>query len=111
VIEGLWITQRFVKLITEIIKQFTSGTSYLINWRLHVSVRTGPSSGLLMNQVSNAAYIDDGPVRTETCSLPFIKYDVPEVKCFNILVIKLVVHRDVFNQRVFKHCNNLTILL
>jgi hypothetical protein len=30
---------------------------------------------------------DDGPVGTETCSLPFIKYDVPDVSCFIILVI------------------------
>jgi hypothetical protein len=29
-------------LITKIIKQFTSGTSYLMNGTLHVSVRTGP---------------------------------------------------------------------
>jgi hypothetical protein len=32
---------------------------------------------------------DDGPVRTETCSLPFNKYDVPDVNCVIILVIKL----------------------
>jgi hypothetical protein len=31
---------------------------------------------------------DGGPVRTETCSLPFIKYDVPEVNCFINFVIK-----------------------
>jgi hypothetical protein len=30
---------------------------------------------------------DDGPVGTETCSLPCIKYDVPDVDCFIILVI------------------------
>jgi hypothetical protein len=32
---------------------------------------------------------DDGPVGTETCSLPFIKYkyDVPDVNCFIILAI------------------------
>jgi hypothetical protein len=44
-------------LITKIIKKFASGTSYLLNGRLHVSVRTGQSSGLLMNQVINVAYI------------------------------------------------------
>jgi hypothetical protein len=32
----------------------------------------------------------DGPVRTETCSLPFIKHDVPDVNCFIILVIILI---------------------
>jgi hypothetical protein len=41
---------------------------------------------------------DDGPIGTETCSLPFIKYDVPDVNCCIILVIKLLAHRDVFNQ-------------
>jgi hypothetical protein len=30
---------------------------------------------------------DDGPVGTETCSLPFNKYDVPDVNCFIILII------------------------
>jgi hypothetical protein len=33
---------------------------------------------------------DDGPVRTETCSLPFIKYDVPDVNYFIIVVIKCI---------------------
>jgi hypothetical protein len=89
--------QEYLPLITETIKQFTSGTSYLMNGRLHVSVRTGPSSGLLMNQVINAAYMT---VETETCSLPSIKYDVPDVNCF-ILVIKLLAHRDVFNQSIY----------
>jgi hypothetical protein len=42
-------------LITKIIKQFMSDASYFINGRLHVSFPTGPSSGLLMNQVINAA--------------------------------------------------------
>jgi hypothetical protein len=42
---------------------------------------------------------DDGPVGTETCSLQFIKYDVPDVNCFIILVIKLLAHRDVFNKK------------
>jgi hypothetical protein len=28
----------------------------------------------------------------------FIKCDVPDVNCFVILVIKLLAHRDVFNQ-------------
>jgi hypothetical protein len=31
---------------------------------------------------------DDGPVGTETCSLPFIKYDVPDVNaelCYHLL--------------------------
>jgi hypothetical protein len=42
---------------------------------------------------------DDGPVGTETCSLPFIKYDVPDVNYFIILVIKLLAHRDVFNKK------------
>jgi hypothetical protein len=41
---------------------------------------------------------DDGPVETETCSLPFFRYGVPEVNCFIILVIELLAHRDVFNQ-------------
>jgi hypothetical protein len=50
-------TLDFYQAITKIIKQFTSGTSYLINGRLHVSVPTGPSSGPLMNQVINAAYM------------------------------------------------------
>jgi hypothetical protein len=33
---------------------------------------------------------DDGPIGTETCSLPFIKYkyDVHDVNCFIVLVIK-----------------------
>jgi hypothetical protein len=39
---------------------------------------------------------DDGPVGTETCSLPYNKYDVPDVNCFIILVIQLLAHRDVF---------------
>jgi hypothetical protein len=47
---------KFLSLITKIMEQFTSGTSYLMNGRVHVLVRTGPPSGLLMNQVSNAAY-------------------------------------------------------
>jgi hypothetical protein len=42
---------------------------------------------------------DDGPVGTETCSLPFIKYDVPDVNCIIILVIKLLQHRDVVNKK------------
>jgi hypothetical protein len=29
---------------------------------------------------------DDGPIGTKTCNLPFIKYDVPDVNCFIILV-------------------------
>jgi hypothetical protein len=33
---------------------FTSNTSYLLCGRLHVSALTGPSSGLLMNQVSKS---------------------------------------------------------
>jgi hypothetical protein len=44
-------------LVIKIITQFMSGTSYLLYGRLHVSVLTGPSSGLLMNQASNAAYM------------------------------------------------------
>jgi hypothetical protein len=67
--------------------------------RLHVSIPTGPTSGLLMNQVINAAYMT---VETETCSLPSIKYDVPDVNCFIILVIKLLAHRDVFSQTVLR---------
>jgi hypothetical protein len=57
---GVWLkTSRCAKgIIIKIIEQFSSWTSYLMNGWLHVSVRTGPSSGLLMNQVSNAAYID-----------------------------------------------------
>jgi hypothetical protein len=35
---------------------------------------------------------DDGPVGTETCSLPFIKYDVPDVNCFIILITNWVMH-------------------
>jgi hypothetical protein len=42
---------------------------------------------------------DDGPEGTETCSLPFNKYDVPDVNCFIILIIKLLAHRDDFNQK------------
>jgi hypothetical protein len=42
---------------------------------------------------------DDGPVRTETCSLPLNKYNVPDVNCFIILIIKLLAHRDLFNQK------------
>jgi hypothetical protein len=47
---GVWLkTSRCTKsFIIKTIKQFTSGTSHLLNGRLHVSVRTGPSSGLLM---------------------------------------------------------------
>jgi hypothetical protein len=45
---------------------------------------------------------DDGPIGTETCSLRFIKYDVPDVNCFIILVIKLLAHRDIFNQKCYK---------
>jgi hypothetical protein len=41
---------------------------------------------------------DYGPVGTETCSFPFIKYDVPDINSFIILLIKLLAHRDVFNQ-------------
>jgi hypothetical protein len=59
-------------LITKIIKQFTSGTSYLMYAALMTWFIRRP---------------DDGPVQTETCSLPFIKYDVPDVNCFIILVI------------------------
>jgi hypothetical protein len=33
---------------------------------------------------------DDGPVGTETCSLPFNKYDVLDVNCFIISITKLV---------------------
>jgi hypothetical protein len=32
---------------------------------------------------------DDGPIGTETCSLPYIKCDVPDVNCFIVLVIQL----------------------
>jgi hypothetical protein len=42
---------------------------------------------------------DDGPVQTETCSHPFIKYDVPDVNCFIILVIKILAHRYAFNHK------------
>jgi hypothetical protein len=31
---------------------------------------------------------DYDPLRTETCSLPYNKYDVPDVNCFVILIIK-----------------------
>jgi hypothetical protein len=34
----------------------------------------------------------------ETCSLPFNKYDVPDVNDFIILIINILAHRDVFNQ-------------
>ena len=40
-----------------ILKPFTSNTSCLLCMRLHVSALTGPSSGLLTNQVGNAAYM------------------------------------------------------
>jgi hypothetical protein len=43
--------------------------------------------------------LDDVPVGTETCSIPFNKYDVPDLNCFIILIIKLSAHRDVFNQK------------
>ena len=73
--------------------------------RLHVSTLTGPSSGLLMNQVSKCCVCvgiptcmqhlltwfigrpDDGPVRTKTCSLIYNKYDVLDVNCFNIILV------------------------
>jgi hypothetical protein len=47
---------------------------------------------------------DDGPIGTETGSLPFIKYkyDVHDENWFIILVIKLLAHRDVFNQNQTK---------
>jgi hypothetical protein len=69
-------------LITKIIKLFTSGTSYLMN------------GGYMFRS-------DDGPVGTDTCSLPFIKYDVPDENCFIILVIKLLAHQDVFNHKKY----------
>jgi hypothetical protein len=31
---------------------------------------------------------DDSPVGTETCSFPFIKYDLRDVNCLIILVIR-----------------------
>jgi hypothetical protein len=36
---------------------------------------------------------DDGPIGTETCSLPFIKYkyDVQDENCFIILVIIIII--------------------
>jgi hypothetical protein len=36
---------------------------------------------------------DDGPIGTETCSLPFIKYDVHDENCFIILVIKYIIFK------------------
>jgi hypothetical protein len=64
---------RLQSAITKIIKQFTSGTSYLMNRRLHVSVPIGPSSGLLMNQVSNAAYMLGTQYVYNWCSLIYLK--------------------------------------
>jgi hypothetical protein len=37
-----------------------------------------------------------------------VKYEVPEVNCVIILVIKLLAHRDVFNQKI---TNTLPVLL
>jgi hypothetical protein len=48
---------------------------------------------------------DDGPVGTETCSLPYNKYYMPDVNCFIILIIKILAHRDVFNKKKFIHSN------
>jgi hypothetical protein len=67
---GIWVNEIS---ITKIKKQFTSGTSYLMNGRLHVSVPTGPSSGLLMNQVSNAAYMLGSQYVYSWCSLIYLK--------------------------------------
>jgi hypothetical protein len=52
-------------------------------------------------------WIKSGPVRTVTCSLPFIKYDVPDVNLCIILVIKLLSYRDVFNKK--KHVLSTTV--
>jgi hypothetical protein len=49
---------------------------------------------------------DDGPIGTETCSLPFIKYDVPDVNCFIILVIKRALLIQVFRIQCFYGTSN-----
>jgi len=46
-----------------------------------------------------------GPVRAKTFSLPHNKYHVFDVKGFKfILTIRLITHRDVFNQH-FNSCS------
>jgi hypothetical protein len=66
---------------------------------LHVSALTGPSSGLLTNQVGKCCVhvgipactqhlrIDDGPIRAETCNLIHNKYNVLDVNCFKIILV------------------------
>jgi len=41
---------------------------------------------------------DDGPVRAETCSLIYNKYDVLDVYIFKIILVLLLTHRDDLNQ-------------
>jgi hypothetical protein len=47
---------------------------------------------------------DDGPVQTETCSLSFIKYDVPDVNCFIILVFKTRFSGNNVSLNLVKQC-------